>query len=238
MDEKVTTKSAPYAPVAHVLTVIRRRRERGMLFPITLQTLGTLGVPDGNQARTLVALRFLGLIDPEGHSTEGFDRLWDAKSEDYQDTLAEIVRAAYEPVFTIVNPAEDSDIAISDAFRQYQPENQRNRMVVLFRGLCEEAGIVNRPARRASPPPSRPAQRPKKGPIAPEPPAPVPVDSHTPYNGSALFTLTTEDVSLLDKEDFDLVWGALGKIAWAKGQAQVRKGASVSATLVLPSPED
>ena len=237
MDEKVTTKSAPYAPVAHVLTVIRRRRDRGMPFPITLQTLGALGVPDGNQARTLAALRFLGLIDPEGLSTEVFDRLRDAKSGDYPGTLAEIIRAAYEPVFTIVNPAEDSDIAISDAFRQYQPENQRTRIVSLFRGLCEEAEIVSRPARRASPP-SRPAQRSKKMPTAPEPPAAVPVDSHTPHNGGALFTLTTEDISLLDEGDFDLVWGALGKIAWAKGQAHMRKGGSASATLVLPSPED
>ena len=237
MEEKVAPKVAPYAPLANVITVIRRRRERGILFPVTLQTLGTLGIPEGNQARTLAALRFLGLIDAEGNSTDVFGRLSHAKSEDYQDTLAEVIREAYEPVFTIVNPAEDTDIQVSDAFRQYQPENQRGRIVTLFRGLCLEAGIVSRPARRAPTPSPRPAQRPKKEPVAQESQAPVPASHYVLHDAGALFTLTAEDFGLLDKEDFDHVWDSLGRIAWAKGQAQ-RRGAPTSVTYELPSPED
>ncbi len=45
-------------------------------------------------------------------------------------------------VFTIVDPAEATDIEINDAFPYYQPQAQRGRMVTLFIGLCQEVGLV------------------------------------------------------------------------------------------------
>ena len=35
-----------------------------------------------------------------------------------------------------------------DAFRRYDPVNQRQKMVRLFMGLCQEAQIVERPTKR------------------------------------------------------------------------------------------
>ena len=84
-----------------------------------------------------------------------FERLRQAKTEEFPGVLAEIIQAAYLPVFTIVNPATDSDTAIADAFRGYEPGPQRQKMISLFRGLCVRAGIVE-PSRPTGGAPKRP----------------------------------------------------------------------------------
>jgi hypothetical protein len=137
-----TKQAAPYAPVNNVLTVIRRLGERGLPDPLTLQELERIGIPAGNAPRTLAALRFLGLVDDDGGRTQALDRLGRASTQEYPEVLAEIVRAAYQSIFTVVVPGQDNEIALYDAFRYYHPEAQRNRMVTLFLGLCQEAGIV------------------------------------------------------------------------------------------------
>lgn len=53
-----------------------------------------------------------------------------------------VVREAYGRILQIVNPAEDSNTAIEDAFRGYDPAGQRPGMVSLFLALCREAGIM------------------------------------------------------------------------------------------------
>ncbi|MCH7838316.1 MAG: hypothetical protein IIC26_07390 [Chloroflexi bacterium] len=45
-------------------------------------------------------------------------------------------------MFGIVDPAQNSDIDIADAFRGFEPQRQREKMITLFMGLCREAGIV------------------------------------------------------------------------------------------------
>jgi hypothetical protein len=133
---------APYAPLSNVLTVIRRLRDRGLPDILSPQELARLGIPDGNIGRTLQALRFLGLIDEDGRRTEAFTRLGRVAAVEYPAVLGSIVEAAYTPVFTIVNPSEATELQIFDAFRCYQPEAQRARMISLFLGLCREAGLI------------------------------------------------------------------------------------------------
>jgi len=133
---------APYAPFKNVNGVITRYRDRGLPEPLTSADLERLGISGGMAPRTLRALRFLGLIDADGNRQEPFERLKRANTEEYPAQLAEVVRAAYLPIFQIVDPAQDSDTALADAFRRFEPSAQREKMIALFRGLAEEAEII------------------------------------------------------------------------------------------------
>jgi hypothetical protein len=84
----------------------------------------------------------LGLVDDEGHITDTFKRLKQARTDEYPATLAEVLHSTYHSVFNVVDPAEDEMTRIEDAFRLFEPSRQRGRMVTLFLGLCHEAGLV------------------------------------------------------------------------------------------------
>lgn len=155
MTTTATARNPSYAPADHVLTVIHRARERGVPDPITPTEMGRLGIPAGMIGRTIHALRYLGLVDDEGRHTELVQRLRRATTEEYPDVLAGVIQAAYADVFGIVDPAEDTDVAISDAFRHYEPAAQRDRMVRLFMRLCQEAGITRGATAEATPRPRR-----------------------------------------------------------------------------------
>lgn len=147
---------APYAPLSNVLTVIRRLRDRGLPETLSPSELTRIGIPEGNAARTLQALRLIGLVDEEGGRTSTFDRLGRASTTDYPGVLAEIVKAAYDSVLTIIDPETATDLELHDAFRNFEPRAQRDRMVALFVGLCREAalrpgGPVERTVRRPRP---------------------------------------------------------------------------------------
>jgi len=138
-----TEKFAPYAPLAPVIALIRRRREKTLPDPLNSERLAQMSISEGNITRVLQALRFLNLIDEDGHQTESFNRIARAKEQEYPEILAEIIRSAYHEAFTIVDtPDKATDIELRDAFRFYQPETQRPRMIILFRGLCQEAGLI------------------------------------------------------------------------------------------------
>lgn len=141
---------APYAPTKTVMRSIEQHREFNLPQPLDAPALETVGVPATMAPRTLQALRFLGLIDQGGNATETFDRLKRASTEEYQAHLAEVVRNAYLPIFNILDPVKASDTQIGDAFRRYEPSNQRAKMISLFRGLCGVAGITeDKPKQRS-----------------------------------------------------------------------------------------
>ena len=217
--------TGPYAPVRNVLDVVHRLRDRGVPNPLTAESLTSIGVPDGNAPRTLQALKFLNIVDSKGGITEPAERLRRASTDEYPTLLAEMIRAAYVPVFQLVDPAQDDEIKVADAFRQYDPAGQRDKMVTLFMGLCEEAHLVQpsekRPARTTPPRRDRvPVQR-RTG-------RGQTVDSTahqrqgdgtgttTPQPSSLLFGVTVEDIAALPADEFDAVWAALGKVAKAR----------------------
>lgn len=136
-------KNAPYAPFGCVIAVIKRLRERGLPEILTIQEIVRVGVSEGNASRTLQALRFLKLIDEEGYRTQIFDRLARVPTNEYSEVFGQIIREAYRDVFTIIDPADATDIAINDAFRYYHPQAQRARMVTLFKSLCQEVGLMD-----------------------------------------------------------------------------------------------
>lgn len=140
---------APYAAISNVMEVITRKRERGFSSQLTPTTLETIGIPKGNASRTLQALNYLGLMEEDGTQTELFNRLARAgeAGDEYQTLLQDIIRNSYRRVFEIVDPATSGETAITDAFRQFEPEAQRARMVTFFLGMCEHAGIVQQKER-------------------------------------------------------------------------------------------
>src|SRR5690242_11913430 len=131
-----SSRTAPYAPIANVLTVITRIRQGQVPPTLTVADLIRLGVPEGNAPRTLQTLRFLGLAEEDGSHTELVARLERVPEAQYQEFLAEVLRGAYADVFKVINPATSTGVQINDAFRGYQPSRQRDRMITLFLGLC------------------------------------------------------------------------------------------------------
>src|SRR5215218_5034170 len=136
-----TGKPGPYAPAPAVLSIVTRFRERGMPSPITLEVLSRAGVSESLAPRTLQALKILDLIDEDGTPTDTLEGLRSAPSAEFQARMQDFVRGAYPEVFRYVNPSVDDLEQIRDAFRPYKPHGQQFRMVSLFLGLLEAAGM-------------------------------------------------------------------------------------------------
>jgi hypothetical protein len=131
----------PYAPPSNVISLVHRFRERSLPGKVDVPLLVDVGISEGNAHRVLHALRFLGLLDDDGHPTNNFEALQIASDEEYRELLAGFVRAAYAEVLAIVDPSRDQLDTITNHFRRYLPTSQRGRQVTLFLGLCREAGI-------------------------------------------------------------------------------------------------
>lgn len=143
----------PYAPIGNVLSVIHRLRESGLPDELSINSIVRIGISEGNASRTVAALQYLGLIDEDGRRTKLMDALERSSSEEYPNVLAEILRQAYSDIFQIINPETDKEFQIIDSFRSFNPSKQRKRMVSLFIGLCQEAGLMEgEPATTDQPP--------------------------------------------------------------------------------------
>jgi hypothetical protein len=141
---------APYAPGAAITGIIDQHRLRGLANPVTLTALERIGVKPTMTSRSHQTLRFLGLIDEAGNHLPAMDILRRATTEEFPSALAEVVQAAYLPVFTSVDPAMADDIRLADAFRGFEPATQRDKMIALFRALCEKAGLMPAVSRRTA----------------------------------------------------------------------------------------
>lgn len=232
-----TEEKRPYAAAANVFGALNRCRTRNLPDKIDNDFIRLAGVPEVVLNRVSGTLRFLGLIDEDGKPTEILRGLAAAPDEQYREILAGAVRSAYEADFARIDPAQDSQKQIIDAFRPYQPRSQTQRMVMLFLGLCREAGIEvkdaprERPmgatvarnggsARAAASKPDKPAS-PKR---QPPPFNGAPANVQPPPSG-LLFGVTEDDIGALNDEQFVTVWGALGVVARARAQARAAQRA-------------
>ncbi len=135
-------KPAPYAPASAVLDIVGRYRNRGLVFPVTAEVLGRIGISDSLISRTLQALQTLDLINDVGNPTGTLEGIRLAPEAEYKKRLEDWLKGAYADVFAFVDPSTDEEVRIRDAFRSYQPVGQQNRMVTLFQGLCAAAGLI------------------------------------------------------------------------------------------------
>lgn len=161
---------APYAPAATILSVVDRARQRGLPTPVNKEVLVRAGVSDSLIPRTLQSLQLLELVNEDGTWTQNLETLRRAPEAELQSRFAEIIRSVYADVFQYVDPATASATQVRDAFRSYAPHGQQDRMVTLFIGLCQRAGIVageaakTREARPRANAPSKSATKPNTPP--------------------------------------------------------------------------
>jgi len=148
--------TAPYAPTSAIKAVIERHRQVG-LSNISVELLIRMGITESLAPRTLQALKVLDLVDDSGQPTEAFEVLRRTPSAELPDRLAQHLRVEYAPVFEIMDPTQATNEEIGDAFRDFQPHGQRERMVTLFTGLMAEAGMVQRIPRGQPGPKPKPA---------------------------------------------------------------------------------
>ncbi|MGH8915851.1 MAG: DUF5343 domain-containing protein [Acidimicrobiia bacterium] len=168
---------APYAPPSTVLEVIDRYRNFSMATPVDLDVIQLAGVAESLAPRTLQALRLLDLIDDQGNPEQVFNELRETANADLPGRLAEHLRQVYQEVFAFVDPKADPIDRVEDAFRSFHPHGQRARMVTLFMGLCERAGLADEAvAPRA---PSKVAPKPV-APRSSRPPAEITQDEPIP----------------------------------------------------------
>ncbi len=135
-------RPAPYAPPSAILEVVSRYRNRGLVFPLTREVLARIGISESLIPRTLQSLETLDLFNDLGNPTDTLEGIRLAPEAEYKNRLADWLKGTYAGVFAIVDPTKDEPIRIRDAFRGYKPVGQQDRMVILFEGLCTEAGLI------------------------------------------------------------------------------------------------
>ena len=145
----VTSDSpAPYAPPSVIIDLIERHRSRGLPSPVTAEVLGRASVAESLIPRTIQSLQALDLINEDSQPTATFEGIRKASNGEYKQRLAAWLNGTYSDVIKFVDPAKDDEVAVRDAFRNYNPVGQQPRMVSLFLGLYAAAGV--RPERAPS----------------------------------------------------------------------------------------
>ncbi len=222
-------ENRPYAAPSNVISVISRARTRNLPEVITNDFLRLAGIPEAAFGRVIQALRFLGLLQEDGSPTQELHSLAMSPDAEYQNQLANVVQSAYRDDFARVHPDEDPQHKIIDAFHRYQPRSQTQRMVMLFLGLCRDAGIPVLDAPRERQMVQRPQQARRQQSQAMRPrnveadqlaPANLPAQDRKEEDRNLLFGVHEEDIALLEQEDFNRVWDALGVVARARARAR------------------
>jgi hypothetical protein len=228
----------PYAAPANIIAVLKRVRSRNLPERIDSDFLRLAEVPEASYRRVTVALRFLGLIDEGQRPTDTLKALAAARDEEYGNLLSTAIRDAYKEDFDRIDPAEDTHAKIVAAFQPYQPRSQTDRMVMLFLGLCREAGIPVSEAPRErkmkgtvrDPRSTRSSARtPERKPAAPATPRREVTPPPSAPTG-LLFGVTDDDIALLGDEQFDQVWQALGVVARTRAQAHHQRAKEAPST--------
>jgi hypothetical protein len=133
----------PYTSPGNVLTIFGRIRKGWIPSQVDKGELQRVGITESMSNRTIAALEYYGLINEDGKPTDTWRAIATSSTNEYPKVLEGILRRAYPTIFEIhPNPADATDVELDDAFRKSEPANQRDRMVSLFRGLCQEAGLI------------------------------------------------------------------------------------------------
>ena len=218
----------PYAPPANVVAILQRVRRMNMPPRISREFLRGAGLGEAIIPRVAATLRFLGLINETDEPTDILRSLASSSEEEYKQLLEQTLRTAYAEDFVNIDPATDPQSKIVDTFQRYFPKSQHSRQVMLFLGLCRESGmqVMDAPKERSMQ--QSGGRRRVKGVniihgTAPKTKPRVPPPDSVP--AGTLFGVTGDDIAVLNDEEFQEVWSALGKVARARSLAKVTDGA-------------
>jgi Family of unknown function (DUF5343) len=218
----------PYAAAANVVGVLARIRGRNLPDRIDNDFLRLAGVPEIVYGRVNEALRFIGLVGDDSRPSDLLRALHAAPEQEYRDALAGALREAYREDFARIDPGVDTQAQIIDQFAPYQPKSQTARMVMLFLGMCREAGIavLDAPRERKMKAATRGHVRERATPRREPEALAVKGFSRQPHQPSRdepdhLFGMTLDEIQqLVAAGQFEDVWNALGIVAQARAQAR------------------
>ena len=209
----------PYAPPANVVAVLQRLRRMNTPPRVTREFLRGAEITESLVPRVVATLRFLELTNEADEPTDTLRALVTGTEEEYRELLGQVLRTAYAEDFENVDPSTDPQDRIINAFQRYTPRSQHQRQVMLFLGLCREAGIATADA---------PRERGLRGTYARSARAGAPGGARqprqqppTPPGGGAgqqeqaaeqFLGITMEDAALMPEQEFRDVWQALGKM--------------------------
>ena len=217
----------PYAPPANVQAFLHRLRRMNMPPGITRDLLKSIGISENIIPRLFATLRFLELITDKDEPTDVLRGLAGSTEDEYRQLLEKTVRGAYADDFQNIDPSKDPQERIMNAFQRYTPRPQHSRQIMLFLGLCREAGIltVDVPRRRGM----RGRSQGHKSTAT----AVIQRNLHRNndndgranqgqrdgQNASMQFLgITPEDAALMPEEDFWEVWNAVGTLFLRRAQ--------------------
>ncbi|HEY8768713.1 MAG TPA: DUF5343 domain-containing protein [Dehalococcoidia bacterium] len=233
----------PYGATANILAIIERARTRNLPELVGADFFALADIPEIVYGRVRQGLEFLQLVHEDGRPTDKLQSLAKAPDSEYQQLLATCIREAYREDFARIDPEQELQGKIIEAFRRYQPRSQTSRMVMLFLGLCRAAGIPVADAPRERKMQVRPTNgRGKRSTVGSAEPNPT-----RPLGGSirdtlerqrdtqsTLFAITEADIASLEQTEFDTLWEALGKVARARAR---QKAAPTALSLTTFPPE-
>ncbi len=145
-------KYLPYAYVGNVINVLRQIKKSTYMDAISKETILDANVSEGNLYSTIGALKFLGVIELEeklSSSEQGElkltpigQQLVNSSEDEYLDLLSSMVKKSYSAIFNQGKDIDVSDEVMFSYFTIYGPQTQVRKKVSLFKGLCQEAGIL------------------------------------------------------------------------------------------------
>ena len=234
-------QSRPYAAPSNVIAVLSRARSRNLPEYISNDFLRLADVPETVYGRVIQALRFLGMVTEDGRPSEMLRAISAAPESEYRDLLGATLHTAYADDFERVDPTQDTQSKIQDAFKPYLPRSQTQRMVMLFLGLCREAGIlvvdvprdrkIQTTSKEGRPQSRQNRERRLQQPKSNVKPNPLAQSSGDGDQASIAFGVTDSDLAALNDTEFQTVWDALGTVMRARAKArtkQVEEGQTTS----------
>ena len=221
----------PYAPPANMQAFLHRIRRMNMPTKVTREILKGIGISENIIPRVLSTLRFLELITEDDEPTDVLRGLAGSTEDEYRQLLERTIRIAYADDFLSIDPGRDPQEAIMNAFQKYTPRSQHARQVMLFLGLCREAGLATLDVPRRREMRSRSAGRSAaRGRPAAQRPAPTAEAAASPSVNVAaarrdalpeptqFLGLSLEDAAYMREDDFWDVWNAIGTVFLRRAQ--------------------